>query len=156
MARALVVSVVAFSAFGCAPATDDTSEADRQMINEMRERETAAFSSGDLDVIMAIVTDDAVVMPPNEPRLQGHDAMREWLEGMYEQVSVQVQYTSSNLTLAGDWAFEEVAFTLTTTPVAGGEPVQETGKGFHVYARQPDGSWRIALDIWNTDTPPAG
>lgn len=42
---------------------------------------------------------------------------------------------------------------LTLTPKDGGEPVQESIKGRHVYEKQEDGSWKIAQDIWNTDRP---
>ncbi len=92
-------------------------------------------------------------MPPNEPGFQGAEARAVWLRGLYEEASVQGVYTGTELTLAGDWAFEQLAMTLTTTPVAGGGAVEEVAKGLHVYRRQPDGSWKIALDIWNTDSP---
>jgi ketosteroid isomerase-like protein len=29
----------------------------------------------------------------------------------------------------------------------------DAGKGLHVYRRQPNGSWKLALDIWNSDRP---
>ncbi len=45
----------------------------------------------------------------------------------------------------------------TFTPEAGGEAHTGNYKGIHIYRRQPDGSWRIAQDIWNSDeAPPAG
>jgi ketosteroid isomerase-like protein len=93
-------------------------------------------------------------MPPNEPALVGKEAIRAWLENVYKQFSVQGKYTPSNIVLAGDWAFERLAFTLTMTPVAGGKPSEEIGKSIHIYRRQADGSWKIAQDIWNTDNPP--
>lgn len=35
--------------------------------------------------------------------------------------------------------------------------MEQTGKGVHIYERGPDGSWKIALDIWNhNETPAAG
>jgi len=38
-------------------------------------------------------------------------------------------------------------------PLEGGPVVQDRGKGLHVYRRQPDGSWKLAQDIWNSDNP---
>jgi hypothetical protein len=32
--------------------------------------------------------------------------------------------------------------------------VTERIKGIHVMKRQPDGTWKIAQDVWNSDAPP--
>ena len=152
--QSFLVSLVLLPVLACAaPAPEGASEADRQQLAELREQEMGAFSAGDIEALLAIFTDDALLMPPNVPKVEGAEALRAWLEGLYEQVSIEGRYTHHALTLAGDWAFEEVAFELTSTPVGGGEPMVEAGKGFHVYRRQPDGTWRIAIDVWNTDSP---
>ena len=119
-------------------------------INKICEQDMAAFSAADVNTLLNIVTNDVIVMPPNEPALFGKDAIRPWLENFYKQFTVQGTCTSSDIVVAGDWAFERLTFTLTTTPVAGGEPVQEVAKGIHIYRRQSDGSWKIVQDIWNS------
>jgi uncharacterized protein (TIGR02246 family) len=152
--------LVTLTALGCAPpapSTSEGSEADRQAITELREREIALFSAGNADSVLSVLTDDVVMMPPNEPAMVGKAAVRAWVESMYKQFRVQGTYTSaSDLTVVGDWAFERMTFTLTMTPAAGGAAMQDVGKGFHVYRRQPDGSWKIHQDIWNSDNPPPG
>lgn len=62
---------------------------------------------------------------------------------------MEARYDDSELELAGDWAFERLAYAMTLTPVDGGEATTMSGTGFHVYERQADGSWKIAYDIWN-------
>jgi ketosteroid isomerase-like protein len=59
------------------------------------------------------------------------------------------------VTVAGDWAIQRYAYQLTLTPKAGGQSMEERGKGIHIFRRQPDGSWLIVQDIWNSDAPPA-
>jgi len=55
--------------------------------------------------------------------------------------------------VAGDVAIERVEYTASAWPAEGGPPVQDVGKGVHVYRRQTDGSWKLAQDIWNSDNP---
>lgn len=141
---------------GCTPSVaEDTSEADLQAITQIRESEIRAFSAGDRDALNEIFAEDAVVIPPGQPAVEGVEARNAWLDDLYSQVSVEGSYTDSQVTLAGDHAFERLGFVLRMTPVGGGDPVEEVGRGLHVYERQPDGSWRIVLDIWNVG-PPAG
>jgi ketosteroid isomerase-like protein len=150
-----VTFAIAFSQSG--KQQSKANQADVEAINKLREQEMAAFSAAEVNTLLNLVTNDVVVMPPNEPTLAGKDALRSWAENLYKQFTVKGKYTASNpsnIVLAGDWAFERLAFTLTMTPVAGGEPIQEIGKGIHIYRRQADGSWKIAQDIWNTDNPP--
>jgi ketosteroid isomerase-like protein len=50
----------------------------------------------------------------------------------------------------GDVAVEEGRYEIQ----AGGEVV-DTGKYLVVHRRQPDGTWKLGLDIWNSSRPEA-
>jgi ketosteroid isomerase-like protein len=126
-----------------------------QAVNAAADHEIAMFSSGNVDSVLAVFTPDAVVMPPNEAAVHGRESLRTWTQGMYQQFSVSGRYLSSDVTVAGDWAIQRYAYLLTLTPKAGGQSTEERGKGIHIFRRQPDGSWLIVQDIWNSDAPPA-
>lgn len=132
----------------------DTSAA-VQAVNAAGDREIAAVSSGNVDSVLPVFTSDAVLMPPNEAAVHGRDSLRIWAQGMYQQFSLSGRYISSDVTVAGDWAIQRYTYALTLTPKAGGRPIEERGKGIHVYRRQPDGGWLIAQDIWNSNAAPA-
>jgi ketosteroid isomerase-like protein len=161
--RVVTATLVTLGAIvGCgspapAPAPAANTEADRQAIAQLRDREIALFSAGNIDDVLAVFTDDLVVMPPNEPVRAGKQEARAWLQQLYKQFKIEGTYTSSSdPTVAGDWAFERMTFRLKLTPVSGGAAIEDVGKGFHVYRRQGDGSWKIAQDIWNSDKPAGG
>ena len=50
-------------------------------------------------------------------------------------------------------AIEHYNGVMAVTPKKGGPILEEHVRGIHVYRRQPDGSWRIAQDIWNAEPP---
>jgi ketosteroid isomerase-like protein len=129
--------------------------ADEAAIAKLRTDEMAVFGSGDVGALESIFSDDTISMPPNEPALNGLAAVRTWAENLFKVYKISGEYTSADLTLAGDWAFDRLTMKLTMTPIAGGEAIEETGKCIHIYKRQADGSWKIAQDIWNMDAPAA-
>ena len=145
----------------CAPAAEEpveeaaTTEADVEAINAVREQEVAAINAEDIEGFLACFTDDAVLMPPNEPPAIGEEAMRSWSEEFLNQFTVQGAYTFSDVVVAADWAFERYSGNWTLTPKAGGEPISDNLKGIHIYQRQADDSWKITWDTWNSDNPVA-
>jgi ketosteroid isomerase-like protein len=140
---------------GCARSAPQTdTQADVSAINEVRERDISLVGAGDTNKLLTVYTSDVVVMPPNEPALAGHDGVRKWGEAMFGQVTITGRYTSSQVTVSGDWAADRYVGVLTVTPKAGGSPAEEKIKGVHIMKRQPNGTWLIAADIWNSDAPP--
>lgn len=127
------------------------SVGDVEAIKQVREREIAALSQGRVEDLVTVYTNDAVLMPPNEAQVAGSQALRSWAQGITDQYTVAGRYTGSDVVVAGDLAIERYTGAVTLTPKKGGAPIDERMKGIHVYRRQPDGSWRIAQDIWNSD-----
>jgi len=64
-------------------------------------------------------------------------------------------FTSSDIQLAGDTALERVTYTAVMWSESGASPLEDVGKGLHVYRRQSEGSWKLTQDIWNSDQPSA-
>lgn len=141
----------------CAPAeTPADTTADREAINALAEQEMQTLNAGDIEAHLATHTADAVVMPPEMPEARGHEAIRAVLEQLHGQFDVEGTYTAKQTTVVGDIAYQQLAFDMTLTPKGEGEPISDVGKGLHVLRRQPDGSWKIVVDIWNASTAPPG
>jgi ketosteroid isomerase-like protein len=150
----ILLGVVALAVAACAPQgapSQEDIEADIAAVTALRDAEVAAVNTGEAD--MSYLAADAVMMPPNEPALSGSAAIGEWLRGFISEFTATLSYTSSDITVSGDWAIELYAGTLTMTPVGGGDPIAEALKGIHVYRRGDDGSWKMVYDVWNSDTP---
>jgi uncharacterized protein (TIGR02246 family) len=129
-------------------------EADVQALNELQSQVDSAIITGSTERYIALITEDAVLMPPNGPPVNGRDAIRSWSQTMSRQFRIQAYEASDEeVVVAGDWAFRRASVDWTVAPTAGGEPVRDLGKFIIIYRRQHDGSWRVARDIWNSSTP---
>jgi ketosteroid isomerase-like protein len=149
--------LAAFATAACAPQgqpSQEDIEADIAAVNAVRELEVATLASGEANT--AYIAADAVLMPPNEPAVSGSDAIDAWVSDFVAQFTGSVNYTSSQVTVSGDWAIEHYAGTMTLTPVGGGDSTEEVLKGIHVYRREADGSWKMVYDVWNSDAPLPG
>ena len=101
-----------------------------------------------------MLTDDAVLMPPNSPPVVGREAIRTWSEAASAQVRIEdYRPADEELIVAGDWAIRRATFTWTLRLDADPTVIQDAGKFIIVYRREDDGSWRVARDIWNSNTP---
>jgi len=145
---------------GCTPTEPveeaSTTEADVEAIHQLPATFAAALNAGDLDGIMAGFTDDAVRMPPNASAIIGKESIRSLLQTNLEQNTYQLDNPPEEVQVSGDLAFARGTYTVTVTPKAGGESIQREGKYLVIFQKQPDGSWKIARDIWNSDNPPPG
>ncbi len=111
--------------------------------------ERDAMESGDIDRYLAVLTDDAIFLPPNSPSKTGAE-LRSWLRGFLEGFRVEwLSFVSTEMLIAGEMAFHSYTYTWRVCARAGGEPTIAAGKGVHLLRRQLDGSWRIAREIWN-------
>lgn len=130
-----------------------STEADIEAIKNVIQQEITAVNAGDLESFLEVFAPDVEIIPPNQPAVRGEQA-RQWARNFMGQVAIQVAYSNEEFTVAGDIGVHRCSLDATFSPKDGGDSIQERGAGIHILRRQPDGSWKIAWDIWNTDAPP--
>lgn len=110
-----------------------------------------AFNSGDAAGVANLYSIDARLMPPNADIVEGRDAIEGFVK---EFVATGAQLTFSLLEVheSADMCAAVGTFEL-TIPVPGGEPMKDLGKYIEVWTREPDGSWVIADDVFNSNLP---
>ena len=129
---------------------------DEAGIDRLRNSHVAALNAGDADAWAACFTHDGVQMPPHFAANAGMTAVREWGRGLLNLFGCRFSLAVDEVRVASDWAFERGRYTITLTPRAGGEPMDDSGKYITVYQRESDDSWKMARDIWNSDQPLPG
>ena len=153
----MALTVVACGPAAEQPAAEAPSPAeDVAAIKNALDKGITAVHAGDASALAACYMDDAIVMPPNEASLTGKEGLRSWIEPHFSQFTEKISAQVAEVEVVGDWAFLRATYTVTLTPKAGGEPSEDSGKWLQIYKRQPDGSWQIAREIWNSDKPLPG
>lgn len=126
---------------------------DKARIQELEQKDIAASRKNDVEALVALWTDDGVLLQPSTPPVVGKEAIRKLLLRQ-QQLAARVETTSyeenwNELRIAGAYAFEwgRIAATL---KLPDGHDVQQDVNAIRILAKQPDGSWRVA---WVAITP---
>jgi uncharacterized protein (TIGR02246 family) len=126
---------------------------EREAIAAMTSALLRAVNASDLAGVLAVWSDDGVMMPPHHPSVHGRAAIERYFKELFEQRRLSFSFTSSHIQLSGDVAFERVEYQASISSIGNSPEARDVGKGVHVYRREPDGSWKLAVDIWNSDQP---
>src|SRR6266496_4701730 len=137
----------------CSPPQRSDAEPVTAAVNAISTRYSSALNAGDLDSWLSLWTDDGIQLPPGEPPVVGKDQIRARNQGLLDKFTVNLSSTSAEVGVAGDWAFDRGAYTATLTPKGGGRTIPIDGKYLTILKRQPDGSWKIHRDIFNSNVP---
>lgn len=109
-----------------------------------------AVNSGDAESASRLYTEDALLMPPGSPQLQGRAAIREAWQGMIDAGLKDLEFTCHEAVEAGDTAIEVSALSANASG-EGGSPVSLVGKYIVIWKKGSDGDWYLHRDIWNLD-----
>jgi uncharacterized protein (TIGR02246 family) len=120
-----------------------TAEA-REAIRRQSNRLTAVWPSGNVDSIMPLFADDAVLSFPDAADTRGQAAIREMLTNAFRSVKVEVLRANIDTIevfddAAYEWGTYDERYTETGKPTT-----QVEGRYLFRWARQPDGTWRIS------------
>lgn len=131
-------------------ASKGASASDLAAISRIHQEYVAAHNDSDADRLVALFTDDAVLMPMDEPSISGRQAIRDHYEEFFDQNPSAIELSPVETRVAGDWAFERIQVKVT---LADGEHDSRHAdvKSLWILQRLPDGSWRIARAIDNLD-----
>ena len=84
--------------------------------------------------------------------MEGRAAIAAWMQGLPPVKDFKL--TPVEIEGRGDLAYVKGTFTMSMVPPGAPGPITDVGKYIEIRRRQADGSWLIALDIFNSDLPP--
>ena len=145
----LLVMALGVSISACQPA-GELSEMDKAAIMDLADSFDQAVQANDWTAYAALFAEDAVVMPPNQPAVEGREA----IEDFGSAFTIR-EFSTPTVEIEGrdGLAYMRGTYSISATVEGIPEPVTDSGKYVQIWMEQPDGSWKIWRDIWNSDMP---
>lgn len=130
--------------------TTTLSEQDISAVMEATEQYGGAIVAGNIDKIRSLMDADIVLMPPSGSAAHGVDAAMQSMEetpGMEGSINPEQVEGSGNLAyVRGNYNITFIVNDTTRIP--------DIGKYIEVWKKQDDGSWKVVVDIWNSNESP--
>jgi ketosteroid isomerase-like protein len=145
----VLLSAVALSACEQAPAP--LTDADRDTMRAVVAGFDSKVLAADWPAVVAVYSEDGILMPPNGPAVQGRAAMQTFFSAFpkltaFKQTIVEAEGTA-------DLAYVRGTYEMTMQLPGSTTPVTDTGKVIGVWRKQADGSWTVVRVAWNSDLP---
>jgi ketosteroid isomerase-like protein len=143
---------------GCAHQLDAAAESQKLLARDA-EWADAASAGKDIDKIVSYWSDDALVVPPGQPVVDGKAAIRAFVAASLQIPGFKIHWRSEKVAFSPDGKLAYMRGASETTVPAGpnGALVTLHGRAVTVWRLERDGQWRCVADIWNEppSAPPA-
>ena len=153
-----VAGLVAGGAIAAAASGDSNSDAevaaDVALVREVWKEYETTVNNEDLEQWSALWIQDGVQMPPDEPRYIGKEEIQAAAEPGFELFDFEdFSINPDEIQILGDQAYSHGTYSFTMTSNEGGDAVDIEGKFLTILQKQSDGSWKLAVDIFNYSPP---
>jgi len=136
----------------CQPQEQSTtlSEAEISAVMEATTQYGGAIVAGDFDKIRSLMDANVVLLPPGELEAQGVDAAMQSMEGI---PGMEGSINPEQVEGSGNLAYVHGSYNITVI-VNDTTRIPDNGKYIEVWKKQDNGSWKVVVDIWNSNLSP--
>ena len=143
-ARAILAAVILMLLFNPVRADE---VADIAAIEQVAQRWIDLYTAGDLDRLMTLYTDDAIVALHGRPALRGVEQIRNFFAPGMGKSRVTFEIDIEEIQIHGDTAHLLSKYYMTAEPMDGGDIYRDAGRSLLIYKRNADNEWKLYLDI---------
>ena len=109
-----------------------------------------ADNAGDLEGVLALYADDAVLLPPNEPLVSGRAAIRARYTRVFGTTRMEVRFEPDVVRMDGSLAYLR-GHTIGKRVSVDGSKTEDLGNKFLMVFTRNRADWRIAALMWSPD-----
>ena len=150
----LLACVFTLSACVAKPQFDVAAESAKL---QRRDAEWADLASAgkNVDSVVSYWTDDAVVLEPGQPAVEGKAAIRNYVAESFKTPGFKIHWVSEKPTFSPDGKLAYMRGTdEMTVPGPKGAQMTLHLRGYSIWRLEPDGQWRCVVDIANEAPAP--
>jgi uncharacterized protein (TIGR02246 family) len=144
-------------AFSCQPGKEAVEKvvadlsADIEANKNLNEAWDEAYNAGNIEGLLALYTEDAITIPPNEPPYVGKEAIRAHFQQAFDQFTEETDSVVVDVKISGDLAFVRGTWKDILTPKAGGETLNLNGSFVAINQKQTDGAWKTICETYSNE-----
>ena len=151
MKPSTILIVLLIILLACKQQRLDTKAEGEKLMQISREWSKSAATHS-VEKTLSYWADDAVVMSPGQPPIKGKNAIREMVESTSKIPGFKISWEPLNVFVSesGDMAYmlEQNQITINDSL---GKPITEFNKSVTIWRKEPDGSWKNVVEMWNAD-----
>ncbi|TME25483.1 MAG: SgcJ/EcaC family oxidoreductase [Chloroflexi bacterium] len=134
----------------------DQSEAhSRDAIKAVLKSYELALNASDVQGVVKLYTDDAVLLPPNAPSGVGIDAVRATYAGIFQTIHINLTFEIAEVKVVSpEWAFLRSTSNGTVTILANGAQILSSNHELFVL-HKTQGGWKLARYSFSSVLPAA-
>jgi ketosteroid isomerase-like protein len=152
----LVLVVFGLAVVSCSPQNFDSAAEGQKLLRRDAEWADLANAGKDVEKIVSYWSDDAVLIFPGQPVLEGKAAIRAYVAASLNTAGFKIHWVSQKPVFSSDGKFAYMRGTdELTVPGLNGKPITLHLRGISVWRMDPDGQWRCVVDISNEEPPAA-
>jgi uncharacterized protein (TIGR02246 family) len=139
----------------CTRTVPDTRDADIKAVKDVEAAWVKDAATKDVDKYAGYYSDDASVLMPNAPIINGRDNIKAALKPMLADpnFALTFQSTRAEASKGGDFVYTVGTYSMTRSGPKNKTAVTDKGKYLTVFKKQADGSWKAVADMINSDMP---
>ena len=147
----VLITLLSIGLIGCSPTVD--VEYERELLfNTDVEFSKASVDVGTAEAFYRYLADDALLLPSSVGPVEGKDAIREFMSSGPEIV-LRWQPVKADVSRSADLGYTWGTYWFETKD-AEGNSKRIDGKYLNVWKKQPDGTWKVLVDIGNQSSTP--
>ena len=133
----------------------DTRDADIKAVKGVEAAWVNDIATKDVDKFARYYSEDASLLLPNAPIINGRENIRTALTPMLADPNFALTFhsTRAEASKGGDFVYTIGTYSMTVSNPTDKKPVTDHGKYLTVFKKQPDRSWEAVADMINSDMP---
>jgi len=153
-------------AFGCQSSGDQTTDtqavevptavaiqAERAALRDADNQYGQSVLEKDPESLFGYYSSNAMIYPPDGAPISGAEGIQEFITGFMSTPGFSANIREGAVIEVSEGM--DIGYTINIIDVtatdADGNAVNEVVRDFHLWKKQEDGSWKVIVDIWNTE-----